>query len=160
MSPDEWFTPFQKKCSAYVFEVKQSKNYKLDSMTLIMKTLCSFKMLETTHRKTQRSIPTHLNLQHQYYLWTHVAVKINSTNFGGISLLQDLGMLQIPHNSFKIIIHAASVYTNILVIYSLTGSYLLNVRMLRHPKPAYWLHDYDGGTPFQGNIYSVLLIHF
>jgi len=69
--------------------VKQSKNYKLDSMTLMMKTLCSFKMLETTHQKMQHNIPTHLNRQHQYYLWTHVTVKINSTNFCGISLLQD-----------------------------------------------------------------------
>jgi len=71
-------------------KVKQTKNnYKFDSMILMMKTLRSFKMLETTHQKMQRNNPTHQYLQHQYYLWTPVGVKINSENFGGISLLQD-----------------------------------------------------------------------
>jgi hypothetical protein len=71
-------------------KVKQTKkNYKFDSMTLMIKTLRSFKMLEITHQKMQCNIPTHQNLQHQYYLWTPVVVKINSKNFCGISLLQE-----------------------------------------------------------------------
>ena len=91
-------------------------------------------------------------------------------NFGGISLLHELGMLQIPHNFFKI--HAASAYTNVLVIlaltasvytnvldiFALTGSYLLNVRMLRHPKPTYWLHVDDDWKAYPPPLFRAIFI--